>query len=150
MKKHLLAIMLCSAVVLSVQAQSAVTITGGMAADGVHTMTYSVGQTAVTATPDGGLREGVVQPYIIEKVSVPENLCESSDLTVYPNPTLDGVTLRSQDAGRRAEVRLFALDGRLLRTEEWTGESLRLDLSALPTGVYMLKVNNITYKITKQ
>lgn len=150
MTKQFIAILTFSTFALCLQAQSAVTATGGVASDGAHVMTYSVGQTAVTATPDGRLREGVVQPYVVEEVSVPENAGVSPDLVVYPNPTLDGVTLRRQDMGRNAVVRLYALDGRLLRTEEWAGESLRLDLSALAAGVYMLKVNNITYKITKQ
>ncbi len=132
------------------QAQTAVTAAGGRADNSGCTLTYSVGQIAVAATQDGRLREGVVQPYTVEEVGITENAEVSSALTVYPNPTLDGVTMRRDDAVARTTVQLYSLDGRLIRTEEWVGEILRLDLGSLAAGVYMLKADGRTYKITKQ
>jgi hypothetical protein len=60
------------------------------------------------------------------------------------------VTLRREDDANSAEVRIYSLDGRLLHTTQWDGLSLSIDLNAFAAGVYMLHVNNKTYKITKQ
>ncbi len=62
----------------------------------------------------------------------------------------DGVLVISQlKAG--ASVCIYALDGKLLRqlTAHRSG-TYRLSLSELPTGLYLVKADNVTYKITKQ
>ena len=62
---------------------------------------------------------------------------------------MDGVNLRRDEAAGTV-VRLYSLEGRLLRSEQWDGTTLRLDLSALAAGVYMLQADGRTFKITKQ
>ncbi len=49
-----------------------------------------------------------------------------------------------------ASVAVYTLDGKLLRqlTASHSG-TYRLNLSALPTGLYLVKADNVTYKITK-
>ena len=49
-----------------------------------------------------------------------------------------------------ASVAVYALDGKLLRqlTASHSG-TYRLNLSELPTGLYLVKADNVTYKITK-
>ena len=62
----------------------------------------------------------------------------------------DGVLVISKlKAG--ASVCIYALDGKLLRqlTAHRSG-TYRLSLSELPTGLYLVKADNVTYKITKQ
>ncbi|MBP5798938.1 MAG: T9SS type A sorting domain-containing protein [Prevotella sp.] len=62
----------------------------------------------------------------------------------------DGVLVISQlKVG--ASVCIYALDGKLLRqlTAQRSG-TYRLSLSELPTGLYLVKADNVTYKITKQ
>ena len=48
-------------------------------------------------------------------------------------------------------IGIYALDGKLLRqlTAPHTG-TYRLNLSELPTGLYLVKADNITYKIAKR
>lgn len=50
-----------------------------------------------------------------------------------------------------ASVGIYGLDGKLLRqlTAQYAG-TYRLNLSSLPVGVYIVKADNITYKITKR
>jgi hypothetical protein len=50
-----------------------------------------------------------------------------------------------------ATVSIYALDGKLLRqlTAQRSG-TYRLNLSELPAGLYLVKADNITYKITKR
>ncbi|MBR1549743.1 MAG: T9SS type A sorting domain-containing protein [Bacteroidales bacterium] len=136
---------------LGAAAQTAVTSTGGTAEGGGYALTYSVGQVATAATADGWLREGVVQPITIEEVGLPWSADVSSAVTVYPNPTMDGVVVRADAGGTPAlQVRLYTLSGQLLGTMQSSGkEDVRIDLGVYAAGVYMLQVNNKTYKITK-
>ena len=62
----------------------------------------------------------------------------------------DGVLVISQiKAG--ASVGVYALDGKLVRQlKAQRAGTYRLSLSELPTGLYLVKADNITYKITKQ
>ena len=137
---------------LAAGAQTTVVATGGSVAGERHSLSYSVGQVAVmgSATSAYTLREGVQQPLSVEDVSVGE--AEAPDgLTVYPNPTSMFITIRLKGDAKPAEVRLYSLDGRLLHSGQWDGTpEMHLDLSAYAAGVYMLQVNNKTYKITKQ
>ena len=62
----------------------------------------------------------------------------------------DGVLVISQiKAG--ASVGVYALDGKLVRQlKAQRSGTYRLSLSDLPTGLYLVKADNVTYKITKQ
>ena len=62
----------------------------------------------------------------------------------------DGVLVISQiKAG--ASVGVYALDGKLVRQlKAQRAGTYRLSLSELPTGLYLVKADNITYKIMKQ
>ena len=77
-----------------------------------------------------------------------------SDFTVYPNPTHDAVYVTIHE-GRPLPARLEVLDlqGRLLFTVP-AQETTHVDLSRLPSGIYLLKVvdggKGSVVKITKQ
>ena len=62
----------------------------------------------------------------------------------------DGVLVISQiKAG--ASVGVYALDGKLVRQlKAQRAGTYRLSLSELPTGLYLVKADNVAYKITKQ
>ena len=62
----------------------------------------------------------------------------------------DGLLVISQ-LSEGAAVSIYAMDGRLLRQLSANGDgTCRLDLSALPKGVYLVKTDTITYKIMKR
>ena len=90
--KHTATLLALVLLPLAAGAQEAVTAGGGTAEGGGYALTYSVGQTAVATAADGQLREGVVQPITVEDVGVPGGAELSSAVTVFPNPTMDGVT----------------------------------------------------------
>jgi hypothetical protein len=49
-----------------------------------------------------------------------------------------------------ATVSVYALDGKLVRQlKPQRSGTYRLNLSELPSGLYIVKADNITYKITK-
>lgn len=130
--------------------QTAVAATGGSARGGGYALSYSVGQVAAAATPDGRLREGVVQPLIVEEVGIARQSDAPCTLSVFPNPAVSGLTLSREGAGEvPSEVRLYSLDGRLMASTTWSGPSLTLDLGAFAAGMYMLQIDDKTFKITK-
>lgn len=132
-------------------AQTTVVATGGTVENSRYSISYSVGQVTVGSdiTETLRLNEGVQQPLTVEDVSINET-DSPTPIAVYPNPTTMSVTLRREGDANSAEVRIYSLDGRLLHTTQWDGTSLSIDLNSFAAGVYMLHVNNKTYKITKQ
>jgi hypothetical protein len=66
-----------------------------------------------------------------------------AELTLFPNPTPDVLTVRLERAyADNLQFRLFATDGRLLResTLNRGGLALEIDLGDLPQGFYLLSV----------
>ena len=94
----------------------------------------------VTATP-GAPNVGQT---ILEPVSVdgPESI--AGDVTVYPNPARDFMTI--EGAGK---AMLYDVMGRHLQDVEVDGAA-RLDLSALAPGVYFLRLGERTRSFIKQ
>ena len=149
--KSLAAIVLGPLLHLPAVAQTTVAATGGTVENSRYSISYSVGQVTVGSdiTETLRLNEGVQQPLTVEDVSI--NITDNpTHIAIYPNPTTMSVTLRREGDANSAEVRIYSLDGRLLYTTQWDGLSLSIDLNSFAAGVYMLHVNNKTYKITKQ
>ena len=56
-----------------------------------------------------------------------------------------GLTIEGWPAGQEADVAIYAVNGRCCyRQAQWQGESI--DVSSMPVGVYILKVNQQTLK----
>jgi uncharacterized coiled-coil protein SlyX len=72
-------------------------------------------------------------------------------LQVYPNPVINEQLIVDNEqlvAGDKIEV--FSISGALLKTFVATGAKSSIDLSALPTGSYVVKAGNRTAKVAKQ
>ena len=60
-------------------------------------------------------------------------------------------TLIISQLKKGATVGVYSLDGKLVRQlKALHAGNYRLSLSSLPTGVYLVKADNVTYKIAKQ
>ena len=153
MKKTFLltALVLLSSLVM---AQTAVTTTGGTAAGAVGSFSYSVGQPATlnTSYDSKSACEGAMQPAIYRVESISE--AQGIAVSIFPNPTSDGVTLQRDHMDKPLSVELYSSDGRKLVTSAWESATLWLDMSPYAAGSYILKVNAdnriSTYKITKR
>ena len=66
------------------------------------------------------------------------------DMNVYPNPTNDKVnvqlSMNSTMLTSRAEIQLYDMYGKWLRTWKVTGETTEIDLSSYAASVYLIKV----------
>jgi beta-glucanase (GH16 family) len=69
-------------------------------------------------------------------LSITEENTNESDLKVYPNPAVNVVNLESSQVINQVDV--FDLSGQLLLSEK--EETNVLDISAVKTGIYILKV----------
>ena len=63
-----------------------------------------------------------------------------------PNPVHDAFILRNLDG--EETVRIYALDGRLMKSMEVTSEQ-HIDISDLPIGLYLVKTERQTLKMIK-
>lgn len=80
-----------------------------------------------------------------EEVAAPTN---NTTINIYPNPATTQITI----TGQLNNIALFNTLGQQLYTRQYTSSSKAIvDVSSLPTGVYLLKVND-TYikKVIKQ
>ena len=71
-----------------------------------------------------------------------------SDLSLYPNPAVDYVTITGLKNVNRLEI--MDLTGKVLRIIEVTGEELTVNISDLQAGIYILRTANQTMKFIKQ
>jgi hypothetical protein len=74
------------------------------------------------------------------------------ELTVDPAEiSMEEGTLVISQLKANAIVNIYALDGKLVhQLKAQRAGTYRLSLSSLPIGVYLVKADNITYKITKR
>lgn len=153
--KRILLIILLSAVCGATVAQTTVSVSGGTATGGGHEYSYSVGQVATLNASSGTtLHEGVVQPLAVTVERITSAAAIEMNVEVFPNPTTAAVTLRRNDDAEPLTVELYAQDGRLVERLLLDGMTMRLNLDAHPSGIYILKVSNESkqsqsYKITK-
>ncbi|MEX1002119.1 MAG: T9SS type A sorting domain-containing protein [Crocinitomicaceae bacterium] len=71
-----------------------------------------------------------------------------TELTVYPNPAISKATiiLGKHD---KYQAKLYGIDGRLIRSFQFTGVTETVDLNNLVAGTYILEIQDVNgYKIS--
>lgn len=81
----------------------------------------------------------------------------SDDIVIYPNPVIDNIYINlGNDASGMASVKIYSTTGKLMmaRTIPNKNQSLAIDASYLPYGVYVVKLNTQksqkSFKIVKK
>lgn len=101
---------------------------------------------------DWEIRNGFNDGYPIfgfSTVSVEEMAEQTGDFRVYPNPATDYVMVVNEK-NIRAEIRLYDMFGKQVKAFATTSDELiRVDVSDLANGVYVLRMGNQTAKIVK-
>ena len=136
-------------------AQEIPTATGGEATGTGGTASYSVGQVVYTTAigTNGSVAQGVQQPY---EISTTVGINETSinlELSVYPNPTTNYLTLKTDD-NSNLSYQLNDMQGKIIDTKTVNSNTTSLSLAGQPTAIYFLNVvknNQIvkTFKIVK-
>ncbi len=77
-----------------------------------------------------------------------EEAANSNLLHVYPNPVSNTLVLESEQ--QNASVQLYNSTGMLIGTYVKNEKELRIDMSSLPSGLYLVRSNNFVHKIIKK
>ena len=99
-KLKLSAVLLLGLGLTGLQAQTSVNATGGNASGSGGSASYSVGQVVFTTNTgtSGSVVQGIQQPYEISVVTgIEQAKGINLELSVYPNPTTDYLTLEVKD-----------------------------------------------------
>ena len=76
-----------------------------------------------------------------------ETYDENAKIFIYPNPTSDKLNM-SSETEQQVLVSIFSLNGqRLMQRQMSTSESI--DVSSLAKGIYIIKINETSYKFSK-
>ncbi len=68
-------------------------------------------------------------------------------LSIYPNPAKDAITLKGLN-GEQTSISIYNLSGQLMINENSEGkEKVKIDISSLTEGVYLLKAQNQVIKL---
>ena len=85
-----------------------------------------------------------------DSLGTSEVVKNSSKFNIYPNPTSDFVTVNSDDE-KIDRILVYNMQGRVITNKGGINKTnYTVDLSAYPTGVYILKVNDKSYKVIKK
>jgi hypothetical protein len=136
-------------------AQQTVTTTGDEATGTGGTASYSVGQVVYTTNTgtNGSVAQGVQQPYEISTTVGINETTINLELSVYPNPTTDFLTLKVEKT-EGLSIQLYDLQGKVITSKTLNSTSTNISLEAQPSAIYFLKVtknNHLvkTFKIIK-
>lgn len=148
---------------VAINAQQAITILGGGASNSNGSISNSAGEVAVRRSVAKAITvvniteyftEGVQQTYSIKRENIASPL--PVNINVGPNPTSDCVDIFVSDASFSGSLNfsLFDIKGELIKSGRLDTEKTHIDMSALPTGIYMLDISNDNkeknvYKIIK-
>ena len=69
--------------------------------------------------------------------------------SIYPNPTTNYVTIQVSGQAMGSELRIYDMQGRLMKAQIIDNETVRIDLTSFANGVYLLKADSQTVKIIK-
>ena len=136
-------------------AQQSSNAAGGNATGTGGTVSYSVGQMNYTTNTgtSGSACQGVQQPYEIYTVtSVDEAKDLNINLSAFPNPTFDNLTLKIESAiTKNLSYLLFDMNGKLLATQKLDGTETKIAMNNYAAATYFIKIteNNNTLKTFK-
>jgi hypothetical protein len=136
-------------------AQESPTATGGEATGTGGTASYTVGQVVYTTNTgaNGSVVQGVQQPFEISTAVGINETGINLELSVYPNPTANYLTLKTED-NTNLSYQLYDMQGKLIENKIVNSNATNISLAEQPSATYFLKVvkkNQIvkTFKILK-
>jgi hypothetical protein len=151
---------------LTAQAQQAIVAAGGTASGTGGTVSYSIGQVVYTTATgsNGSVAQGVQQTYEITTVTgIEEAKGISLEVSAYPNPTTDHLTLTVGTSisfnDQPMSYKLLDMNGKVIETQKIINDQTIIVMSNLLPANYFLTVIKTmdgkspqevkTFKITK-
>ncbi|WP_165366224.1 CHRD domain-containing protein [Brumimicrobium glaciale] len=103
--------------------------------------------------PNGEVRGQVMRGSECMQVTLgldDSNVIEENNLTAYPNPTSDIITLSFEKFEGEMTVQLVDIFGKIIQTKSVNANNTTIDMSKLPSGVYMLKAGSQITRVIKK
>lgn len=96
--------------------------------------------------------KNIVIEKVINTVGINEYTKNAARLNVFPNPTIGDINIKFNASKVKSPIEIFDIQGRLVQenTEEReVGENnIKLNLESLSAGIYIVRVETSTFKIT--
>ena len=136
--------------------QNTITFCGGSTYGGAVFFSYTCGEVAVKSASDPSITvvditsyftEGVQQAFLARSLSIGD--VNVLDVRVYPNPTVDGVVVESEDAPFPLTYELFDMQGKLQQHGTLVHSGDRVALDSFPSGGYLLSVTGSSHQAKK-
>jgi hypothetical protein len=129
---------------------------GGISSSGTIEMVSTIGEMAIQEATSSNfhISEGFINPDILNSLGV-TTYGVLTQVSVYPNPTVDFVHIEFENSGTY-EIVLTDLNGRQLFQQAKQASNFQVDLSKYEGAAYLLMVKNKTtrnyniFKIIKQ
>lgn len=139
------------------KAQQATTASGGNASGTGGSLSFSVGEVVYTtnASASGSMAQGVQQSYEISVVTGLDLLDVQLDLSVYPNPICEFLTLQVDKNGiENLMYQLSDINGKILESKKIAAITNIISMEHYANAIYFLKVTQNqrdikTFKIIK-
>ena len=123
--------------------------------NGTAQLSVTIGE-VVTATVSNGTNE-LTQGFHQTKITVTniEDYLNSLEMSVFPNPTSETVTIKLKKLEENLSLTLYSVDGKLLLNNNIKSVETKLSLNPFAKGTYFINVVKDggkvkTYKILKQ
>ena len=68
------------------------------------------------------------------------------NISFYPNPTVDKVNVKSEITTLK-NVSVYSLSGVNIKSFEMTSKDFSVDMTDMPKGVYLIKINSVQGEI---
>jgi len=72
------------------------------------------------------------------------------DISVYPNPAKDMITVSFENSKNVGAINIYNMSGSLIKVVEINGNRNEIDISELPSGSYIISVDDEKEPLTKQ
>ena len=144
-------------------AQSTFGVTGGNVKGASGSLSYTMGQFAVETTYGkvtnascvaANLREGVQQTYTIDELRIDGVQALAFDVSVYPNPTVDRITVSLGVETSDVRYELYSIDGKLMQKGTILGNEQNIEMRDYAAGSYVLRLaagqSANSYRIVKK
>lgn len=139
--------------IIELTAQEIIITSGGNAV-GNGSVSYSIGQTFVTAnfSNSGSIAEGIQQSIEIFTLSNSNLKAVNLEAITYPNPTKDYINLKlNNDLFNSLEYTIFNVNGKSIKSGKVVEKNNKIKIQHFTKGIYFLKVtqNNSSLKVFK-
>ena len=95
------------------------------------------------------LNKSVWEYMLSSSIMTDVNEIEENNISVYPNPTHSTVNVFSNRSVMNQSYTIFDIHGRLILNGNFNSNGYKIDLSAFPSGIYVLKIGRQICKIYK-